>query len=68
MKKVNKKGISQGCGTRSYLRLMLNQLKEMGGFTFIYTPWGPNFRRFLCKRFPCGHQLRKLLERFPIYN
>jgi hypothetical protein len=36
--KVNTKGISQGCGTRSYIRLMLNKLKEMGGFTFIYTP------------------------------
>jgi len=35
--KVNTKGISQGCGTRSYIRLMLNKLKEMGGFTFIYT-------------------------------
>jgi hypothetical protein len=38
--KANTKGINQGCGTRSYLRLMLNKLKEMGGFTFIYTPLG----------------------------
>lgn len=38
--KANKKGINQGCGTRSYLRLMLNRLKKMGDFTFIYTPLG----------------------------
>jgi hypothetical protein len=38
--KINKKGINQGCGTRSYLKLVLNILKEMGDFTFIYTPLG----------------------------
>ncbi len=49
--KVNTKGISQGCGTRSYLRLMLNILKEMGGFTFIYIPWGANLGGFYAKGF-----------------
>jgi hypothetical protein len=38
--KVNKKGINQGCGTRSYLKVMLNILKKIEGFTFIQTPLG----------------------------
>ncbi len=43
--------------------LMLNRLKVMKGHTFIYTPLGPNSRKFPW-RFPCAHQLRKLIQRF----
>jgi len=31
----------QGCGARLCLRLVLNKLKEMKGFIYIYTLLGP---------------------------
>jgi len=34
---MNMKKTWQGYGVRSCLRLVLNKLKEMKGFTFIYT-------------------------------
>jgi hypothetical protein len=37
---MNMKRTWQGYCVRLYLKLMLNILKEMKGFTFIYTPLG----------------------------
>jgi hypothetical protein len=37
---MNMKIIWQGYGANSFLRLVLNKLKEMKGFIPIYTPFG----------------------------
>jgi len=37
---MNMKWNEQGYGARSYFKLMLNKLKVMGGFTFVYIPLG----------------------------
>jgi hypothetical protein len=37
---MNMKKTWQGYGARLCLRLVLNRLKEMKGFTFIYSPVG----------------------------
>ncbi len=38
-KKLNKIIIKQGYGTRSYFKLMLNRLKVMGSYLYLY-PFG----------------------------
>jgi hypothetical protein len=34
---------------KKYPKLVLNKLKVMGDFTFIYTPWAPNSKEFVKK-------------------
>jgi hypothetical protein len=37
---MNMKRSEQGYDARSYFKLVLNKLKVMGGFTFVYIPLG----------------------------
>jgi hypothetical protein len=46
---MNMKWTWQGYGVRSFLILLLNKLKIMGNFTFIYTPWAFSSKKFLKK-------------------
>ncbi len=46
------------------LRLVLNKLKEMKGFTSIYTLWEPSSRK-LRRKLLCVHKIYKLLENLP---
>jgi hypothetical protein len=39
----------QGYDKKTYPKLMLNILKVMGNFTFVYTYWAPSSKKFLKK-------------------
>ncbi len=41
----NKTKTEQCCDKKTYPKLVLNILKLIEGSTFIYTPWGPNFKK-----------------------
>ncbi len=41
--------IEQGYDKKTYPKLLLNILKVMEKFTFIYTPWAPNLKKFFKK-------------------
>ncbi len=43
----NKTRTKQGCNKKTYPQLMLNKLKIMWVFTFIYTCWALNSRNLL---------------------
>jgi hypothetical protein len=38
--------IKQGYDKKMYSKLMLNIVKVMGNYTFIYTLWAPNSKKF----------------------
>lgn len=60
---VNIKKTYQGYSTSSYLNLVLNKLKIMGVLLVFIPFWRPS-----SKKFPCAHQLGKLLKSFQIIS
>jgi hypothetical protein len=64
---VNVKRPKQGYGSRLYLKLVLNILKVIGVISLFIPFWRPNSRK-LAWKFPCAHQLAKLVKRLPIYE
>jgi hypothetical protein len=61
---MNMKITWQGYGVRLCLRLILNKLKKMKGFIFIYTPLGTSFKEAFKEPFMCASNKKASSEPF----